>query len=146
MSFSKGTKFVILSQLHINEQYTLRRQLQIYLQQGFSRIYHNHEFYRIEDILEPNIEISQDESFLLIDRLSVSDDSDTLSRIYDSLETAFLKETEHADSYLSHHIFLMISLISLKQMEYVLKNLMIICSHLTPHLEPALFVKVSVMS
>lgn len=63
MSFSKGTKFVILSQLHINEQYTLRRQLQIYLQQGFSRIYHNHEFYRIEDILESNIEISQDESF-----------------------------------------------------------------------------------
>lgn len=63
MSFSKGTKFVILSQLHINEQYTLKRQLQIYLQQGFSRIYHNHEFYRIEDILESNIEISQDESF-----------------------------------------------------------------------------------
>lgn len=91
MSFSKGTKFVILSQLHINEQYTLKRQLQIYLQQGFSRIYHNHEFYRIEDILESNIEISQDESFLLIDRLSVNDDSDTLSRIYDSLETAFFE-------------------------------------------------------
>lgn len=87
----KGTKFVILSQLHINEQYTLKRQLQIYLQQGFSRIYHNHEFYRIEDILESNIEISQDESFLLIDRLSVNDDSDTLSRIYDSLETAFFE-------------------------------------------------------
>lgn len=89
MSFSKGTKFVILAQLRINEKYTLSRQLQVYLQQGFSRIYHNHEFYRIEDVIESDIDIEKNKAFLLIDRLSVNDDSDTISRINDSLETAF---------------------------------------------------------
>lgn len=91
MSFSKGTKFVILAKLHVNEQYTVSRQLQIYLQQGFSRIYHNQEFYRIEDILESDQEIDKDNTYLLIDRLSVNNDSDTISRINDSLETAFFE-------------------------------------------------------
>lgn len=91
MSFSKGTKFVILAKLHVNEQYTMSRQLQIYLQQGFSRIYHNQEFYRIEDILESDQEIDKDNTYLLIDRLSVNNDSDTISRINDSLETAFFE-------------------------------------------------------
>lgn len=97
MSFSKGTKFVILAKLHVNEQYTTERQLQIYLQQGFSRIYHNHDFCRIEDILDSKQEINKDNTYLLIDRLSVNEDSDTISRINDSLETAFLKVKAHAD-------------------------------------------------
>lgn len=91
MSFSKGTKFVILAKLHVNEQYTTERQLQIYLQQGFSRIYHNHDFCRIEDILDSKQEINKDDTYLLIDRLSVNEDSDTISRINDSLETAFFE-------------------------------------------------------
>lgn len=91
MSFSKGTKFVILAQLRISEQYTLSRQLQVYLQQGFSRIYHNREFCRIEDVIESGINIEKNNTFLLIDRLSVNDDSDTISRINDSLETAFFE-------------------------------------------------------
>lgn len=91
MSFSKGTKFVILAQLRISEQYTLSRQLQVYLQQGFSRIYHNSEFCRIEDVIESGINIEKNNTFLLIDRLSVNDDSDTISRINDSLETAFFE-------------------------------------------------------
>lgn len=91
MSFSKGTKFVILAQLRISEQYTLSRQLQVYLQQGFSRIYHNREFCRIEDVIESGTNIEKNNTFLLIDRLSVNDDSDTISRINDSLETAFFE-------------------------------------------------------
>lgn len=91
MSFSKGTKFVILAKLHVNEQYTTERQLQIYLQQGFSRIYHNHDFCRIEDILDSKQEINKDDTYLLIDRLSANEDSDTISRINDSLETAFFE-------------------------------------------------------
>lgn len=108
MSFSKGTKFVILAKLHVNEQYTTERQLQIYLQQGFSRIYHNHDFCRIEDILDSKQEINKDNTYLLIDRLSVNEDSDTISRINDSLETAFLKVKAHADWCFSHQIFHMI--------------------------------------
>lgn len=95
-SFSKGTKFVILSKLFIQEGNSFERQLKIYLQQGFSRIYHNNEFERIEDLLEKSDadlkSISEnDDIFLLIDRLSVDMSQDTISRIADSLETAFFE-------------------------------------------------------
>lgn len=91
-SYSKGTKFVILSRFAISKEHTFERQLQIYLQQGFSRIYHNGEFVRIEDILDnAKIKTSPDDIYVLIDRLSVDDAHDTVSRIYDSLETAFFE-------------------------------------------------------
>lgn len=90
-SYSKGTKFVILSRLIINKEHTFERQLQVYLQQGFSRIYHNGDFIRIEDILDNGVNVSADDIYILIDRLSVDDASDTVSRIHDSLETAFFE-------------------------------------------------------
>lgn len=95
-SFSKGTKFVILSKLIVKEGNSLERQLKIYLQQGFSRIYHNNEFKRIEDLLEKTstdlARIPENENiFILIDRLSVDLSPDTISRITDSLETAFFE-------------------------------------------------------
>lgn len=88
-SYSKGTKFVILSHLVIRAENNLERQLQIYLQQGFPRIYHNGEFVKIEDILENTDKINPNEVYILIDRLSVDDKPDTISRIVDSVETAF---------------------------------------------------------
>lgn len=88
-SYSKGTKFVILSHLVIRAENNLERQLQIYLQQGFPRIYHNGEFVKIEDIFENTDKINPNEVYILIDRLSVDDKPDTISRIVDSVETAF---------------------------------------------------------
>lgn len=88
-SYYKGTKFVILSHLVIRAENNLERQLQIYLQQGFPRIYHNGEFVKIEDIFENTDKINPNEVYILIDRLSVDDKPDTISRIVDSVETAF---------------------------------------------------------
>ncbi len=90
-SFSKGTKFLILSKLRINSGNTLARQLEIDLQQGFSRIYHNNEVKLIEEVLKSPEEINPEDVYLLIDRLSVDDSPDTISRINDSLETAFFE-------------------------------------------------------
>ena len=72
-SFSRGTKFVILSRLHVNENNTLERQLQIYLQQGFSRIYHNGEFVNIEDAIAMADKIRPEDVYILIDRLAGDD-------------------------------------------------------------------------
>lgn len=91
LSFSKGTKFVILSRFRVNEGYTLEKQLQAYLQQGFSRIYHNNELEQIEDLLENGTSFQPENAFILIDRLSVDDAPDTISRINDSVETAFFE-------------------------------------------------------
>ena len=89
LSYSKGTKFVILSRLHINEGYSFEKQLKTYLQQGYSRIYHNGEFVQIEDVIENKNNFAPTDIFILIDRLSVDDSTDTVSRINDSVETAF---------------------------------------------------------
>lgn len=89
LSYSKGTKFVILSRLHINEGYSFEKQLKTYLQQGYSRIYHNGEFVQIEDVIENKNNFAPTNIFILIDRLSVDDTTDTVSRINDSVETAF---------------------------------------------------------
>ena len=88
-TYSKGTKFVILSRLHINEGYSFEKQMKTYLQQGYSRIYHNGEFVQIEDVVENPSAYNPEDVFILIDRLSVDDSSDTVSRINDSVETAF---------------------------------------------------------
>ena len=90
-SFSAGTKFVILSKLHTDAGKTLERQLQVYLQQGFSRIYHNGTFIRIEDAIADISQFGNDDIYILIDRLSVDSSSDTVSRINDSVETAFFE-------------------------------------------------------
>ncbi len=90
-SFSKGTKFVILAKLHIREENTLERQLQIDLQQGYSRIYHNGSLLKIEEALDNISDLNAEDIYLLIDRLSVDDSKDTVSRITDSVETAFFE-------------------------------------------------------
>ena len=91
-SFSKGTKFFILSPLKINnEERSLAEQLKMYLLEGYSRIWHNNDFCRIDDFMadEKNLSIDSSEIFLMIDRMSVDDAKDVVSRITDSIETAF---------------------------------------------------------
>ena len=102
--YSRGTKFVILAPIHVIEGRTLSKQLEMYIQEGYARIMHKGEFIRIEDFLssmdnqflEASGErlkelMSQDhaEIFLVIDRSSVSEEKDDISRLMDSAETAF---------------------------------------------------------
>lgn len=91
MGFSKGTKFMILSPLHVVEGRTLKKQLEMYMQEGYSRLYKGGEVLRIEDLLnEDNISDTDTSSlFLIIARMSVDDSKDAISRMTDSAETAF---------------------------------------------------------
>ena len=90
--FSSGTKFAILSPLTIIEGRTLEEQLKSKLQQGFSRLSYKNEFIRIDDFIENKEALDtakKDELLILIDRMSISDDADFISRLTDSVETAF---------------------------------------------------------
>ena len=91
MGFSKGTKFMMLSPLHVVEGRTLKKQLEMYMQEGYSRLYKGGEVLRIEDLLnEDNISDTEASSlFLIIARMSVDDSKDAISRMTDSAETAF---------------------------------------------------------
>ncbi len=91
LSFDDGTKFCLLAPLRVIEGRTLRRQLEMELQQGYVRIFVKDEFARIEDFLNtPQVEsTSTEEVWLLIDRMSVDHTTDSISRLTDSAETAF---------------------------------------------------------
>ena len=91
MGFSKVTKFMMLSPLHVVEGRTLKKQLEMYMQEGYSRLYKGGEVLRIEDLLnEDNISDTDASSlFLIIARMSVDDSKDAISRMTDSAETAF---------------------------------------------------------
>ena len=81
----EGTRFLLLAPIPARKGRTLEEQLQIYLQQGFTRIVLNKEIIRIEEYTPKKGDVPT----LLIDRLTVSDSNETASRLLDSAETAF---------------------------------------------------------
>ena len=81
----EGTRFLLLAPIPKRKGRTLEEQLQIYLQQGFTRIVLDKEIIHIEDY-KPK---KQDKPALLIDRLSVNSSKESASRLLDSAETAF---------------------------------------------------------
>ena len=99
LEFSQGTKFVVLAPLIVPEGRTVEQQLKASLLQGYSRILADGEIVRIEDWLDSHkvpethktheSHETHEPPFLVIDRLSASDDKDTIARLVDSAETAF---------------------------------------------------------
>ena len=81
----EGTRFLLLAPIPARKGRTLEEQLQIYLQQGFTRIVLKKEIIRIEEYTPKKGDVPT----LLIDRLTVSDSNETASRLLDSAETAF---------------------------------------------------------
>ncbi len=92
MSQNIGTKILIYSPLEINsKKRSIKDQLSILLQQGFSRIKTNGDIRRIDDILKEK-PVAIDEIFVVIDRIIINEkDSDLHSRIADSVQTAFFE-------------------------------------------------------
>lgn len=90
-SLEQGSKLLVLSPIVIPEGRTMKQQLEILMQQGFTRILLNNVPNRIEDfIADLSKEKKKDKIYLIIDRLVNSkDDDDLKSRLADSVETAF---------------------------------------------------------
>ena len=80
----EGTRFMLLAPIPDRQDRELAQQLQIYLQQGFTRIVLGKEILRIEDYTPRKGE----RPALLIDRLTVSS-KEAETRLLDSAETAF---------------------------------------------------------
>ena len=89
--FQPGTKFVVMAPIHPVEGRTLERQLQMFVQNGYVRMAIDGNIVRIDDYLADNSQLSivNSQLFLVIDRLSVDDSKDSISRLVDSAETAF---------------------------------------------------------
>lgn len=93
LSFTRGTRFLLLAPLRTAEGRSVRRQLEMDIMQGYVRIFINNEIVRIEDALEQysDQELDAEQIYLLIDRMTTDDSQETISRLTDSAETAFFE-------------------------------------------------------
>ena len=89
--YAQGTRYVVMAPIHIAEGRTIEQQLKLYLQNGYARIAVSGNIVRIDDYLADSSSLNPQPSdlYLVIDRLSVDDAKDVVSRLVDSAETAF---------------------------------------------------------
>lgn len=88
-SFPEGTRIAIIVNIKPLSGRTFLQQLEVYLKEGYTRLEHDGEFVEIKDIMDKGISEDEESYRLLIDRLSVSGEKDEVSRLTDSIETAY---------------------------------------------------------
>ena len=89
-SYPDGTRFALLTDVHVPEGRDLRTQLDILVKGGYSRLMtRDAKFVDISQVLTAEGEPLAADYRLLIDRMAVSHDRDDELRLLDSLQTAF---------------------------------------------------------
>ncbi len=96
LALPEGTRLAVLIPLNVPEGRNILTQLEIYRKEGYSRLEKDGSFFEISELTEKikNGEISEEDALsyrLLIDRLAVSGEKDEVSRLTDSLETAYFE-------------------------------------------------------
>jgi excinuclease ABC subunit A len=91
MDLPDETQVLIYAPIFLNGNRTLEQQLQILMQQGFSRLLKDDQIVRIEEALEQIDKKTKPKNcFLVIDRIRVEkEDHELPARIADSVQTAF---------------------------------------------------------
>ncbi len=79
----------ILVDINVPQGRSFEQQLEIYLKEGYSRLEKKGEFLSIQDILSSGSPSTPEYYRLLIDRIAVSPEKDEISRLTDSVETAY---------------------------------------------------------
>lgn len=95
-SLPEDTPATIFCPLHPHNNRSLKEELAVLLQKGFHRISLDDQIRRIEEVLEDeslgNQQLSDDARVkIVIDRVSVNQEEETLSRIADSVQTAYFE-------------------------------------------------------
>ncbi len=92
LSFSADTKVLLCAPLVARNGRSVMEEAELLLQQGFSRIETAQGIQRIDQLLEEKAtDFCAGECNIVIDRLQASPDEDNVSRIADSVETAFFE-------------------------------------------------------
>ncbi|WP_316772719.1 excinuclease ABC subunit UvrA [Pedobacter frigiditerrae] len=96
MALGNDAVVTIFCPLHPHNNRSVKEELAVLLQKGFLRVYFKNKIAKIEDLLEDesikDIELTDTETIrILIDRIVVNDEEETLSRIADSVQTAFFE-------------------------------------------------------
>ncbi|WP_179376929.1 excinuclease ABC subunit UvrA [Winogradskyella wichelsiae] len=87
-NFEERSKLLLLAPIILEEGRTLENKLQTLQQQGYARIKVKGEVVRIDDALKQEI-TTDDDLFLVVDRIVFKNDEDFLNRLADAVGTAF---------------------------------------------------------
>ena len=93
-TFEIGSRWLLLSPIHVEKGRTLEEKLGVLLQQGFSRILVNNEAIRLDDFAEAMTKINsvkKSEVLLIIDRIVVKEEEEFYNRLSDAIQTAFFE-------------------------------------------------------
>ena len=83
--FEVGEKLILLSPVEIDSNRSFSEKINIFIQQGFARIYHDGKTLNLDNLKE----IPKKRFDLIIDRLIVRHEDDFYNRLADSIEIAF---------------------------------------------------------
>ena len=93
---AEGTALTILCPLFPHNQRSVKEELSVLLQKGFLRVIYHDKLVKIEDLLADKSlaatqTLQERELLIVIDRVSMNAEEETLSRIADSAQTAFFE-------------------------------------------------------
>ncbi|MDE6769542.1 MAG: excinuclease ABC subunit A, partial [Muribaculaceae bacterium] len=91
LSYPEGTRMAVLVDVNVPDGRTFTQQLDIFQKEGYSRLEKDGKFLEISELLQQDFAEDPKSYRLLIDRLSVSNDKDEISRLTDSVETAYFE-------------------------------------------------------
>ncbi|POY35022.1 excinuclease ABC subunit A [Solitalea longa] len=96
LSLTDDTAVNVFCPLHPHNNRALKEELAVLLQKGFKRVAYHGSVSKIEDLLEDksidaNHPLKEGELRILVDRIIVDREEDTLNRISDSVQTAFFE-------------------------------------------------------
>jgi excinuclease ABC subunit A len=91
LKYPEGTRLAVLAPVSLRQGRSLREQLEILRKEGYSRLETDGETMRIDELLQWEKLPDADKIFLIIDRLTASSEKQTVSRLFDSVETAFFE-------------------------------------------------------
>ena len=90
MNLPQGERLLILTPIKDSGRSFLE-DLEVYMKQGFSRIYSNGELLNIDEILNQDKLPERDLSKLVIDRMVLNKNTETENQLADSIQTAFFE-------------------------------------------------------
>jgi len=104
-SLPSSVMVTALAPLHVKPGRSVRDQLMVLMQQGFSRLMMHEEVVRIESLLDREGAFSfNDHTFVVIDRFSINrNDPDMCARVADSIQTAFFEGDGECVLDYEHH-------------------------------------------
>ncbi|MDR2408206.1 MAG: excinuclease ABC subunit UvrA [Bacteroidales bacterium] len=93
-SLDEQSKIMILAPFSATQERNVQQRLQLFLKQGFSRLYCNNEIIAISDCLQQKFS-GKETLYLLIDRCTLKNNEENKNRLVDSIETAYSEGDGH---------------------------------------------------